>query len=69
VARAGFQKSGVSASNRMIERHPIATGAFWESYDFAANKASKASCAIPWGRRELSPRPSTIWPFTTTAAK
>src|SRR5262249_11994148 len=33
--RAGFQKSGVSRNNRMIERHPISTGYFWTSYDFA----------------------------------
>jgi hypothetical protein len=38
VKRAGFQNSGVSRNNRMIERHQIATGYFWDSYDFAGDK-------------------------------
>ena len=36
--RAGFQKSGVSQNNRLIERHPISTGYFWTSYDFGGSK-------------------------------
>jgi serine/threonine-protein kinase len=38
VARAGFQDSGVSQNNRMIERHEIPAAGnqvFWISYDFA----------------------------------
>jgi len=38
VKRAGFQNSGVSRNNRMIERHQISTGYFWDSYDFAGDK-------------------------------
>ncbi|WP_434425462.1 hypothetical protein [Nannocystis pusilla] len=40
VDRAGFYESGVSFSNRMIERHKVAfdkTGYFWLSHDFANN--------------------------------
>jgi hypothetical protein len=33
--RSGFEKSGVSQGNRMIERHPQCDGgAYWKSYDF-----------------------------------
>jgi mono/diheme cytochrome c family protein len=36
VVRIGFRSSGVSASNRIIERHARGNGAFlWVSYDFA----------------------------------
>ena len=37
VMRAGFQNSGVSNNNRMIERHKLTSrsGYFWTSYDFA----------------------------------
>ena len=38
VARAGFQESGVSFSNRVIERHQLPSSprrAYWLSYDFA----------------------------------
>jgi len=38
VARSGFQESGVSFSNRIIERHQLALSekrAYWLSYDFA----------------------------------
>ena len=37
VARAGFNGSGVSKNNRLIERHDAAYGAYWRSYDFADN--------------------------------
>jgi tetratricopeptide (TPR) repeat protein len=37
VARAGFNSSGVSRNNRLIERHRSAYGAYWKSYDFASN--------------------------------
>jgi hypothetical protein len=38
AARAGFNGSGVSANNRMIERHvsSLTNGAYWKSYDFKA---------------------------------
>jgi mono/diheme cytochrome c family protein len=36
VARAGFNGSGVSKNNRLIERHDAAHGAYWRTYDFEA---------------------------------
>jgi hypothetical protein len=35
--RAGFAKSGVSANNRIIERHDRRPGYYWKSYDFDKN--------------------------------
>jgi formylglycine-generating enzyme required for sulfatase activity len=37
VARAGFNGSGVSRNNRLIERHRSPYGSYWKSYDFASN--------------------------------
>ena len=37
VWRAGFNESGVSANNRVVERHKSRYGAYWKSYDFAGN--------------------------------
>ena len=37
VWRAGFNESGVSNNNRVIERHTSRYGAYWKSYDFAGN--------------------------------
>ncbi len=37
VARAGFDNSGVSRNNRLIERHETAYGAYWKSFDFSEN--------------------------------
>ena len=37
VWRAGFNNSGVSNNNRMVERHAFRDGAYWKSYDFAGN--------------------------------
>src|SRR5262249_18441829 len=44
VARAGFLGSGVSANNRLIERHPssVTRGAYWKSYDFPAATGADA---------------------------
>jgi mono/diheme cytochrome c family protein len=47
--RAGFQKSGVSRNNRMIERHAISTGALWTSYDFAGNSGRQSLFEFPLG--------------------
>ncbi len=38
VARAGFTSSGVSTSNRVIERHATRHGALWRSYDFGSSR-------------------------------
>ncbi len=35
--RAGFNDSGVSGNNRLIERQPTSFGAYWQSFDFASN--------------------------------
>jgi mono/diheme cytochrome c family protein len=37
VARAGFNNSGVSVNNRVIERHATRHGALWRSYDFKSS--------------------------------
>ena len=37
VWRAGFNNSGVSNNNRMVERHAFRDGAYWKSNDFAGN--------------------------------
>lgn len=47
--RAGFQVSGVSRNNRLIERHPSRSGYFWTSYDFAGNKGKQNLYEHPLG--------------------
>jgi serine/threonine-protein kinase len=45
VVRIGFQDSGVSEFNRVIERHQLAgaaSGYYWLSYDFASNIGVKS---------------------------
>ena len=37
VVRAGFNDSGVSRNNRLLERHDAGYGAYWRSYDFSDN--------------------------------
>lgn len=49
IARAGFQQSGVSRNNRMIERHSLSTGAYWESFDFSGNKERQSFFLFPLG--------------------
>jgi hypothetical protein len=49
IARAGFQQSGVSRNNRMIERHSLSTGALWESFDFSGNKERQSFFLFPLG--------------------
>lgn len=34
VARAGFNGSGISRNNRILERHDAVHGAYWRTYDF-----------------------------------
>ena len=41
VWRAGFNDSGVSNHNRVVERHLSRYGAYWKSYDFAGSVGSK----------------------------
>jgi hypothetical protein len=49
VARAGFNGSGVSRNNRLIERHESPHGAYWRSYDFAGNADRRGLFAHPLG--------------------
>jgi tetratricopeptide (TPR) repeat protein len=49
VARAGFNGSGVSRNNRLIERHRTAFGAYWKSYDFAGNAGRQNLFTHPLG--------------------
>ena len=37
VWRAGFNESGVSNNNRVVERHEYRYGMYWKTYDFAGN--------------------------------
>ncbi len=41
VWRAGFNDSGVSTNNRVVERHTSRDGAYWKSYDFAGSVGSQ----------------------------
>jgi len=41
VWRAGFNDSGVSRHNRVVERHTSSYGAYWKSYDFAGSAESQ----------------------------
>ena len=41
VWRAGFNDSGVSNHNRVVERHTARYGAYWKSYDFAGSIGSQ----------------------------
>jgi len=49
VVRAGFNGSGVSRNNRMIERHETQYGAYWKSYDFSGNSGDKNLFSRPLG--------------------
>jgi tetratricopeptide (TPR) repeat protein len=49
VARAGFNSSGVSRNNRLIERHEAGAVTYWKSYDFASNTGRQNLFAHPLG--------------------
>lgn len=49
VMRAGFNDSGVSKNNRLLERHDAAYGALWRSYDFAKNSGRQNLFEHPLG--------------------
>lgn len=38
LRRAGFSESGVSRSNRLVDRHPAHDGYYWKSYDFGKSE-------------------------------
>ncbi len=47
VWRAGFNDSGVSNNNRVVERHLSRYGAYWKSYDFAGNVGTQSVFTHP----------------------
>jgi hypothetical protein len=47
AARAGFTSSGVSTSNRVIERHATRHGALWRSFDFRSSRGREDVFAHP----------------------
>ena len=47
VWRAGFNNSGVSNNNRMVERHTSRYGAYWKSYDFAGSVGTQSIFTHP----------------------
>jgi hypothetical protein len=53
IMRAGFQKSGVSQNNRLIERHRSRSGYYWTSYDFKGNDGVQNLFEHPLGPGSL----------------
>lgn len=49
VLRAGFNDSGVSKNNRLLQRHDAAYGAYWRSFDFATNTGRQNLFEHPLG--------------------
>jgi serine/threonine-protein kinase len=49
LKRAGFQKSGISEQNRLLERHDAKFGFYWKSYDFKADSAQSNLIRFPLG--------------------
>src|SRR5262249_19062012 len=49
AVRAGFNDSGVSKNNRLIERHDATYGAYWRSYDFSENTGRQNLFEHPLG--------------------
>ena len=47
VSRAGFNISGVTSSNRVVERHESQYGAYWKTYDFLNSKGKKHVLSHP----------------------
>ena len=52
VWRAGFNDSGVSNHNRVVERHISRYGAYWKSYDFAGSAGRKNIFTHPLSFRQ-----------------
>jgi mono/diheme cytochrome c family protein len=49
VIRAGFNRSGVSQNNRLIEWHKSPYGSYWKSYDFGGNTGEQNLFEHPTG--------------------
>jgi serine/threonine-protein kinase len=54
LARAGIVKSGVSAQNRLVERHQSRYGAYWKSYDFKPDGKRGKLTRYPLGPLSLT---------------
>ena len=52
VWRAGFNDSGVSQHNRVVERHNSRYGAYWKSYDFAGSVGTQNIFTHPLSFRQ-----------------
>ena len=52
AVRAGFNSSGVSRNNRLIERHESGNTVYWKSYDFGGNTGRQNLFAHPIGPDE-----------------
>jgi len=60
--RSGFKSSGVSAQNRMIERHDSLYGSYWKSYDFKVGGARSNLTRFPLGP-DFSKKQGYKYPF------
>ena len=49
LVRSGVVRSGVSAQNRMLDRHPSRRGSYWISYDFVKNSGRGNLARFPLG--------------------
>ena len=49
LSRAGFNGSGVSGHNRLVERHDALHGAYWKSYDFKSSGGRGNLFVFPLG--------------------
>ena len=47
--RAGYNESGISGQNRMIERHLFGHGYYWKSYDFLDSNSRAILSGFPLG--------------------
>jgi formylglycine-generating enzyme required for sulfatase activity/mono/diheme cytochrome c family protein len=52
VMRSGVRASGVSRSNRVVERHETAYGAYWKSFDFKSSDGEQNIFANPLQMKE-----------------
>ena len=60
VWRAGFNDSGVSQNNRVVERHRSRYGAYWKSYDFAGSVGTQNVLTIHSTLRMMVAKLSSI---------
>jgi len=49
INRAGFEKSGESRNNRVVERHSLAEGYYWQTFDFNGIDAEQNIFERPLG--------------------